>query len=324
MADPDVSVLVVGMNNLQYLQDCFSSILSQKGANFEVIYIDNLSSDGSADFVEKNFPQVSVVKSPSNTGYAGGNNLGAKNANGKYVLIVNPDTIVKGGWLSSLFSFLEEKAAHGQDAIACSKVLLASKPDEINSIGVFVSSLGFSGSIADGRREKDFTSSLEVFAPTGCSFMMNRRLFLSMGGFDGSLFMYEDDSDLGWRAANRGIKSYCVPSSVVLHKYKKFKGRPFPYYHTLRNHIIIVRKNEKGLKMAALVLTSAAFALVFSFANLLLLRPQIFMAGISGIKDGFSRKVIGDQYAGGPGGRAILGVLPTISIAAGKFTKHFF
>jgi GT2 family glycosyltransferase len=317
---PEVSVLVLGMNSLQHLGKCISSMLSQEGTSFEVIYIDNASSDGSSDFVRKNFPKVKVAQNTANSGYTGGNNFGAKNASGKYLLIVNPDTIAQKGWLSSLYHFLKEKEKSGEDAIACSKVVLAQNPQTVNSLGVFVSCLGFSGSIGDGQMQEKFTEPLAVFAPSGCSFMIRKELFLSMGGFDESLFMYGEDADLGWRAGNRGIKSYCVPSSVIWHNYSKFKGRPMPYYQTLRNQILIIRKNEKGLRMILLGKAAFLFAMVFSFANLLLLRPAIFSVGMRGAFAGIARNVEKDSFAGGPA--RVLGISESLRIARQKLFKH--
>ncbi len=319
---PDVSVLVLGYNNLGYLAECLSSILAQRGAEFEVLYIDNASSDGSADFVKTNFPQVRVVSSPSNTGYAGGNDFGAESALGRYLLIVNPDTVAQADWLSNLVKFADEKKAAGFDVVACSKVLLADRPQIVNSVGLFMSAWGFSGSVGDGESADAYSQELELLAPTGCSFLISREVFENLGGFDKSFFMYDEDLDLGWRAANRGISTWMVPSSIILHKYKPFPGRPFPYYQTARNRLWTVRKNEKGIRKFWLMGACTLFSLALAFGMLLKLRPAVSWAILRGILPGLLTPVQIDEHAGGAGRKKVLGCRATWPIFWKKLGKH--
>ncbi len=318
----DVSVVVLGYNTKDYLSDCFNSILAQTGAKFETLYVDNASADGSAEFVKNNFKAVRVISSPSNTGYAGGNNFGAASARGEYLLIVNPDIIAQAGWLSKLLQFARQKEREGEDVIACSKVVLADKPDTINSLGLFMSSLGFSGSVGDGEKSEKYTQPIEMFAPTGCSFLIRRETFLSLGGFDESFFMYDEDLDLGWRAANRGIATWMAPSSVIWHKYKKFSGRAAPYYQTARNRLWAVRKNERGIRMFMLAVTCKLFNSVLALGMLLKLKPGISLALFRANWSGCFSPVKKDEMAGGPAGKKILGFGVTMPIFFKKLAKH--
>ena len=318
----DVSVLVLGYNNLVYLDDCFSSILAQEGPSFEVLYIDNASADGSADYVREHFPRVKICQNSSNAGYAGGNNFGAKSARGEYLLIVNPDVHANAGWLPSLVGFAQERKLLGEEVIACSKVLLASEPGTINSLGLFMSSAGFSGSVGDGEKSEKYADEMEMFAPTGCSFLISRETFEKLGGFDESFFMYDEDLDLGWRAANRGIKTWMVPESTILHKYKRFSGRPAPYLHTARNRLWAIRKNEKGMRMLTLVVACKLFNAALSLGMLLKLKPDISFAILRANWDGCFSPVKKDEAAGGPARKKILGFGATWPIFLQKFAKH--
>lgn len=318
---PVASVIVLGMNSKKYLEECLGSIIVQKAPDFEIIYVDNASADDSVSFVKKQFPQVRVVQNDTNSGYAGGNNLGAKNASGKYVVFVNPDTVALEGWLSALISFLEK--GKPEKAIGCSKILLHNNPNVINSVGLFASVLGFSGSLGDGDESSRYAKPMRLFAPTGCSFAIKREVFQSLGGFDEDFFMYEEDMDLGWRAANRGIESWFVPESRILHKYIKFAKKEMPYFQTARNRIWMIRKNENSLFGRLLLINSVLFSLALSFGMLLLLSPRISLAIIKGILEGLLGSVQPDKYANGPGNLNFVGIKQSLKIFYSKFRKHF-
>lgn len=319
---PQVSVLVLGYNSRPYLEEALSSILGQKGVEFEVLFVDNASNDGSLDFVRRRFPSVRVISSHSNLGYAGGNNLGAKEARGECLAIVNPDVVAPPGWLAALHDFAKSSQAAGQEVIACSKVLLASEPSKINSAGVFLSSLGFCGSWGDGEMAERHGEAELLLAPTGCSFIIRRDTFLSLGGFDEKFFMYAEDLDLGWRAANRGIPTYLAPDSRILHKYVSFPGRPFPYHQTARNQLWAIRKNYAGLSKLHLIAHSVLFYGALALAKLVLLQPGVAAAILSGVRDGLFSRVSVDSHAGGPGRSRILGPMASLSLIWGKIVKH--
>ena len=101
MLSNKASVIIVTYNHREYMEDCLSSVLANDP--LEVIVVDNNSADGTAEFIEKSFPQVKLIKSSKNLGYGGGNNLGVKHAKGEYVVILNPDTRVEKYFLRLLW-----------------------------------------------------------------------------------------------------------------------------------------------------------------------------------------------------------------------------
>ena len=319
---PSVSIVVLGYNNRSYLEECFVSILAQKGPSFEVLYVDNASTDGSSEFVRSRFPLVRVVQNSTNSGYAGGNNFGVKSACGEYLLIVNPDTVAQTGWLAAMFDFVKKEKEGGRETIACSKVLLASQPDTINTIGLFMSVLGFSGSLGDGEKAVDYLKFMRVFAPTGCSFLISHDCFLSLRGFDESFFMYDEDVDLGWRATNRGVLTWMVPTSTIWHKYKSFFNRVAPYFQTARNRMWMIRKNESGAYRAYLIITCTIFSFALSLGMLMRLKPSITCAILHGLWDGLYTPIKSDECAGGSARELLLGLGPSLNVFAAKFVKH--
>ena len=95
------SVIVLSWNGMDYLEDCLKAVLSQDYAGFEVIVVDNGSTDGSADLVAERFPQVQLIRNERNLGFAAGNNVGLQAATGDVLILLNQDTVVQPGWLAA-------------------------------------------------------------------------------------------------------------------------------------------------------------------------------------------------------------------------------
>src|SRR5262245_42386395 len=112
-ANPLVSVIIVNTNELHHLTRCLPSVASQTYPNYEVLLVDNASSDGSIAYVQQHFPSVRIVRNPGDLSYPGGNNLGFKVANGTYFAVLNPDTEVDSHWLSELVQALEANPGAG-------------------------------------------------------------------------------------------------------------------------------------------------------------------------------------------------------------------
>lgn len=320
---PTLSVIVLTYNCRDLITDCLKSVLAQKAANlsFEVIVVDNASSDGTAEWVEKEFSkQVTLVRSPENGGYASGNNLGAKSARGQYLVFLNPDTVVAEKWLVSLLSTLRSQS---DVAAVCSKVLYFQKPQKVNSIGVFMSTLGFSGSLGDGQPTEQYAAPMPLFAPTGCSFIISADQFAQLGGFDESFFLYEDDTDLGWRIHNRGGSVGLAPDSLVMHKYHAPGTKSLFYFYSTRNRGWMIRKNLKGWAKFHLLGHYTLFSIALAGMLLLTLRPSASISVLRGLWAGLRSPVLPDAY-GSNRWSHLLGAGPTLSIALQKLKKHFF
>ena len=128
--NPLVTIIIVNWNSRENLEDCLNSLFKISYKNYEVIVVDNGSTDDSVEFVEKNFPKVIIVKSKVNLGFAGGNNLGFRKSQGRYILLLNNDTIVTSDFLSKLVKFMEERKDVGivQPKILFHSCLLYTSP----------------------------------------------------------------------------------------------------------------------------------------------------------------------------------------------------
>jgi GT2 family glycosyltransferase len=214
---PPASIIIVGYNSRHHLDRCFNSLfnLGYPG-RFEVVFVDNQSSDDSAAYVRDTYAQVRVLEPNQNLGYAGGNNFGATVATGDVLVFLNPDTEVVPGWLRSLVRPIATDHTVG---LTTSRILLMRERDKINTCGNDVSLAGITWCRGAGQPAMAFDQDADVPAVSGCSFAIRRSLFEQLGGFDERFFMYLEDTDLSWRARALGYRCRFVAESVVFHDY---------------------------------------------------------------------------------------------------------
>ncbi|UCC54631.1 MAG: glycosyltransferase family 2 protein [Anaerolineaceae bacterium] len=238
-APAKASIIIVNYNGLSYLSNCLHSVQATCDDDVEIIIVDNNSTDGSAEQLVREFPDIWLIRSDENIGFGSGNNIGTRQASGEYVVFLNPDTVVTPGWLDPLIRVFEEDPEVG---IATSKILLLREPDQINTCGNNVHISGIT--ICRGLRldKKAMSAQANVGAASGCAFVMRRDLFWELGGYDDDFFLYMEDTDLSWRAQLAGFRCVYVPDSVVYHDYALRFGPEKTYYQE-RNRYLMLLKN---------------------------------------------------------------------------------
>ncbi len=208
-----ISVVVLNFNGKRYLEKCLTSLASQTYEDFEVIVVDNASSDGSVDYLKAQFPWARIVKNDENLGFAGGTNSGIRQARGDYILTLNNDTQVDRCFLECLVKPMQSDRSVGMCA---SKMLL---PDgRINSAGICLSR---SGAAWDrGTLELDYGQydrREDIFGPCAGAALYRKEMLDEIGLFDEDFFLYMEDVDLAFRAKLAGWKCIYVPKAVVYH-----------------------------------------------------------------------------------------------------------
>jgi GT2 family glycosyltransferase len=237
-----VSVIIVNYNGRDLLKDCLESLQQQTMNDFEVIFVDNASSDGSVDFVKKTYPEVTTIENRENLGYGGGNNAGIRQSRARYVVFLNNDTKVDSHWLQRLVATAEKGENIGMCA---SKILNYYHPEIIDNTGLLIYRDGVAR--GRGRLERDagqYAREEEVLFPSGCAGLYRREMLEDIGFFDEDFFLYVDDVDIGFRARLAGWRCIYVPDAVVYHKYS---ATTEPYssqkaYLVERNRIWVVMK----------------------------------------------------------------------------------
>jgi GT2 family glycosyltransferase len=211
----DVSVIVVAYNARAFISQCLDALLGQDYERYEVIVVDNASSDGTAEFVQRAYPALTVVESSTNRGFGAGNNLGAAKAAGEVFAFLNPDAVPAVDWLRQLVGTM--RRCNRQ--LATSMILLQSDPTRLNSGGNLVHYLGLSYCRGLHAPRQAFATTELVSGASGAAMAITRQLFDRVGGFDETFFLYHDDVDLSVRSMLLGERCLYVPTAVVAHDY---------------------------------------------------------------------------------------------------------
>lgn len=232
-SDPiDVSVIVVSYNTREMTLACLRSIVKEaRDVRFEVLFIDNRSDDGSFEAVESEFGEdrrFHLVFSEENLGFAGGNNEVAHRARGRYLLLLNPDTVVLDTAIDRLVEFADRHPEYG--IWGGGTVFADGSLNPTNCWGDYTlwsQFCRYSGLTHFLPRSSLFNprayvgwardSVREVAQVTGCFFLMRRSDWERLGGFDPDFFMYAEEADLCLRARRFGIRCVVTPDAVIVH-----------------------------------------------------------------------------------------------------------
>jgi len=260
---PLVSIVVVNFNGLSYIDALFASLQTQDYPAYEVLLVDNGSTDGSVELVRSNFAEVKIVENGENLGYSGAINLAAEKCQGDYITILNMDVVVEPGWLGPLIDFLEVNPSAGA---VNPQILLAEEQETINALGqnVHVTGLGFNRLLHYPAVEAD-KEPRRVSGLQGAAFVMRRDLFTAVGGMNATNFMYHEDVDISWLINLAGYDIYCVPESIVHHTYA-LGMKPWKYYYLERNRwslLLCVYRWPTMLLLAPLFLLTEAMMLAY-------------------------------------------------------------
>jgi len=225
----DLSVLVVSYNTREYTENCLRSLDEQtRGIRFEVIVVDNASCDGSVEMVAEKFPHVRLFALEENRGFARANNFAAERALGRYLLLLNPDTLVLDGAVTKLHEFATRHPRAGiyggrtldgdgkLDPSCCWAAMtpwsLFCRASGLSS--VFPGTALFDSETYGGWQRDDVR---EVSIITGCFLLIERRIWNELGGFDGRYFMYGEEADLCLRAGERNYRPLFCPTAEIIH-----------------------------------------------------------------------------------------------------------
>ncbi|KAF0218728.1 MAG: glycosyl transferase family [Geobacteraceae bacterium] len=239
-----VSIIIVNWDGRCHLETCLDSLEAQTFRDFEVIVVDNGSTDGSVPFVRERYPWVHLVELPKNTGFATGNNIGLTHAAGEYIVVLNNDTKADAEWLARLVGVAD---AYPRAGMVGSRICSFEDPDVIDSLGHGVCRDGMSRGRFRLRRYSTLKMNEveEIFFPSACVALYRRAMLNDIGFFDDDFFAYAEDTDLGLRGRLAGWDAVLATKAVVYHKYSGTGGvfSPFKLYLVERNHYWAALKN---------------------------------------------------------------------------------
>ena len=226
----DVSVIIVSYNTAALLRNCIQSVQKHTSdVHYEIIVVDNDSRDGSSEMVEKEFPEVILIKNPTNAGFGKANNAGYRLAKGKYVFFLNSDTLLIGNSIKEFFDFMERPG--NQDVYACGGTLLQKDLTPAKSYGNFPSVLEImlyavriDRLLPPSIKDKISTGAVpKLSAPFDVDYIVGADMFIRKSAvnpglpFDEDFFLYFEETELCHRLKQKGLRAVIVPEISIVH-----------------------------------------------------------------------------------------------------------
>lgn len=269
---PLVSVVMLNWNGKKWLKRCLPTLKNITYPNVEIIVVNNGSTDDSASFLKTFYPNVRVIELKDNIGYAGANNVGARNAKGSYLLFLNNDTEVTPGFLEPLVDALETDDTLGAVQPQMRSLIY---PDRMDSVGSFMTMTGFLYHYGYMKPYKrlSYQKRMYMYSLKGSCFLMRKKDYRRLGGLDEDFVCYVEESDLCHRIWLSGKKVLYEPKSLMYHwgggdmlimtkneltMFRSFRNRFYSYY-----------KNFNMSTLLWLIPVHAIFAEFYVFASLI-------------------------------------------------------
>jgi N-acetylglucosaminyl-diphospho-decaprenol L-rhamnosyltransferase len=246
MSAPALSVLIVTYRSGPTLSRCLAALKAQSFTDYEVVLVDNDEpgmGDGAAAKATASDPAIRLITPGANLGFAAGNNLAAQAATGRWLVMLNPDAYPNPDWLQRLAEAAARRPAY---RVFTSRQLTYEDPSLLDGLGDVMFAAGAPYRGGYHRPDPGDVAEGEVFSPCGAAMMLDRDLFLGLGGFDESFFCYCEDVDLGYRLRLAGERVMLVPDAVVRHEGSVSSGgpaSPFAVRYGTRNRMWLLVKN---------------------------------------------------------------------------------
>lgn len=274
-----VSIIIVNFNGVKFIKNCVLSVLNNTAVSFEIIVVDNASSDKSYEMLKQHFSKEKKLKLiflKKNKGPAFARNLAAKKSRGKYLVFLDYDTIVSKNWLKQTIKLFEreQKIAGGQ-----LKILRMGQENIYDSAGEKFTSFGFLSERARGSRDdKQFDKVENIFSGKGAGMIVRKNIFNKIGGFDENYFMYWEEPDLSWRIWLLGYRFVFLPTDRLWHAYVTQEKNDLYYQHGqviyrgCRNAITTLIKNLEKKNLIKILPLHIISWLILSYMFLIQLK----------------------------------------------------
>lgn len=283
---PFFSVIIVNYNAGEYLQKAIDSLVGQTFQDFETWIVDNDSSDGSMELLDlSHLHNASVIMAGRNTGFAEGNNIAARRANGTWIALLNCDAAAQPDWLEKLHQATIE---YPETCMFASTQLRMDDPDVMDGCGDGYTAFGFAWRGGFMRPDAERPGFGECFAPCGASAVYRRDKYLAAGGFEESFFCFMEDVDLAFKLRLEGERCLYLPDAVVLHKGGGVTGEKsaFSVTHGARNRMLTYMGNMPTL---LLILTAPLHGVLLAYLYMRYLGKPYGGYFRDGTKEGWAR-----------------------------------
>ena len=280
---PKFSIVIVVYNSQDWIFKCLSALQIQTFTDFEVIIVDNASSDSSMEIVDNiQFPQIKTIRNDQNYGFSGGCNIGARAATAEWLIFLNPDTMARPDWL--------ERIVDGQGRYADTRVFACAQYNlgdtgRLDGTGDAYSGFGIPWRGGFGYPVAALPEEGDCFSPCGASAVIQKDVFERAGGFDERFFCYCEDVDLGFRLRLMGERCVFLNKAAIDHQGSAISGRysDFTVYHGTRNRMWTYFKN---MPLGLLLLTLPVHVSISIYLLLKSIFVGRFKSTFRGMKDG--------------------------------------
>lgn len=232
-----VSIITVGMNHLSYLKALLSSLYEENTpiVPFEMIYVDNCSTDGSVEYIQTNYPQVKILQNESPLGFGENNNKGTLASVGKYIAIINPDIVLQEGCIDKLYNYAEEHPEYGMfvPQLLNPDLTIQYSVRRFVTLKMFIKRALSRGndSTNDQTVAKYLCKDIDSAKPQtidwaiGAAFFMTKDMYANLGGFDTDYFLYMEDEDMCLRSWKMNKPIIYVPEAKMIHNHLRSSSK---------------------------------------------------------------------------------------------------
>lgn len=273
-----ISIVIPNYNGKKIIKECVDSVLNSNYPSFEIVVVENASTDGSYEILKKNYgnnERVKIVKSDKQLYFVGGCNLGARKSSGEKLIFLNSDTTVDKDWLTELVAFTGRR----EKLLIQPKILSYWQKDVIDNVGGNYSFFGFGSGRGHGEKDNgQFDKNTQTDFANGTCFMIDKKFFEELGGFDEWYKYYYEDVDLNLRAKKHGGESWYCYKSVIHHKGSlTFKGNVRSenlLFNIRKNRLRTLIKNSSGLERIVKIFGLLLVYVFLTLHDVLTLKPK--------------------------------------------------
>lgn len=269
MSSPLVSVVILNYNGKALTSECIRSVLKSTYKLYEIVVVDNGSTDGSYAFLKKNFGSIKnirIIRSDKNLFFTGGFNLGAKKSKGDWIILLSNDIVIDKNCIKELLICSENNSRN----LIQPKILRYDNKKVIDNVGGRFDIFSFGTGIGGGEKDKgQYDYSVELDYVSATTFMISRRFFLSLGGYDQWYYSHYEDVDISLKAKKKGGRCLLCYKSKLYHRgsvtYKKYVDNPTLLYHIRKNRLYVVLSNFSGIEKwlrVSIILTTNLFFII--------------------------------------------------------------
>lgn len=269
---PDISIITINYNGLKNTCELIDSLHSHvRSVSYEIIVVDNASDGDDAEILQKLYPQITVLKSPQNLGFSAGNNLGIKNASGKYILLLNNDTFIREDNFHRLIERLESSPRIGG---VSPKIKFTSPANNIQFAGYRpLSPITIRNSLI-GFKQPDrgqYDKAIQTPYIHGAATMLKKEIIEKVGLMPEIYFLYYEELDWSTQITRSGYQLWYEPRCTVFHKESQSTGQEsyIRTFYLTRNRLLYAWRNRKGIQKWMSVIYQMGIAAPKSFLQFL-------------------------------------------------------